>query len=69
MEKVDVKNLNYPIPIIKIKKLIDKGSKEINVVGTSQVSKENVSKLAASNGFALKIIRDGKDEWEVELSK
>lgn len=69
MDKVDVRGLSCPMPVIRVKKLIDKGSKEINVVGTSQVSKENVSKLAASNGFALKIIRDGKDEWEVELSK
>ncbi|HNX28562.1 MAG TPA: sulfurtransferase TusA family protein [Syntrophomonadaceae bacterium] len=69
MEKVDVRGLSCPMPVIKVKKLIDKGSNEITVTGTSQVSKENVSKLAVSNGYKLNITLDGKDEWEIELTK
>ncbi len=69
MEKIDVRGLSCPMPVIKVKQRIDQGSQAINVVGTSQVSKENVTKLAASNGFKLNIIRDGKDEWEMELTK
>ncbi len=69
MERIDVRGLSCPMPVIKVKKLIDQGSQEILVVGTSQVSKENVSKLANSNGFKLNIILDGKDEWEIKLVK
>lgn len=69
MERIDVRGLSCPMPVIKVKKLIDQGSLEILVVGTSQVSKENVSKLANSNGFKLNIILDGKDEWEIKLVK
>ncbi|NLB51621.1 MAG: SirA family protein [Syntrophomonadaceae bacterium] len=69
MEKIDVRGLSCPMPVIKVKKIIDQGSKEILVTGTSQVSKENVSKLALSQGYKLDIKVDGKDEWEIELTK
>lgn len=69
MEKIDVRGLSCPMPVIKVKKVIDQGSKEILVVGTSQVSKENVTKLALSQGYKLDIKVDGKDEWEMELTK
>lgn len=69
MEKIDVSGLSCPMPVIKVKKLMDQGSQAISVTGTSQVSKENVSKLAVSKGFKLNIIHDGKDEWEMELTK
>ena len=62
MEKIDVRGLSCPMPVIKVKKIIDQGSKEILVTGTSQVSKENVSKLALSQGYKLDIKVDGKDE-------
>lgn len=69
MEKVDVRGLSCPMPVIKTKKVIDQGVKELLVVGTSQVSKENVSKLAKSNGYQVNMKVDNKDEWEMELSK
>lgn len=69
MEKVDVRGLSCPMPVIKVKKIMDKGSNEISVTGTSQVSKENVSKLAVSQGYRINITVDGKDEWEMELTK
>lgn len=69
MEKIDVRGLSCPMPVIKVKKIMDKGSKEITVAGTSQVSKENVSKLAVLQGYKLNITVDGKDEWEMELTK
>lgn len=69
MEKVDVRGLSCPMPVIRTKKVIDQGAKQILVVGTTQVAKENVMKLAKSNGYAIKMNVDGKDEWEMELSK
>lgn len=69
MEKVDVRGLSCPMPVIKTKKVIDQGAKQILVVGTTQVSKENVMKLAKSNGYEVNMKIDNKDEWEMELNK
>lgn len=69
MEKVDVRGLSCPMPVIKTKKVIDQGVNQLLVVGTSQVSKENVSKLAKTNGYEVKTTVDNKDNWEMELSK
>lgn len=69
MEKVDVRGLSCPMPVLKTKKVIDSGAKEILVVGTSQVSKENVTKLAKSNGYEVVMKVDQKDSWEMELKK
>ncbi len=69
MEKVDVRGLSCPMPVIKTKKLMDKGVKELLVVGTSSVSKENVSKLARSSGYQVIMKVDAKNEWEMELKK
>lgn len=69
MEKVDVRGLSCPLPVIKTKKLIDQGVKQILVIGSSQVSLENVSKLAKSTGYNINIKKDHKNDWEIELSK
>ncbi|SHH15351.1 TusA-related sulfurtransferase [Thermosyntropha lipolytica DSM 11003] len=69
MEKVDVRGLSCPMPVLKTKKVIDSGAKEILVVGTSQVSKENVTKLARSHGYEVIMKVDQKDSWEMELRK
>ncbi len=69
MEKVDVRGLSCPIPVIKTKKLIDQGIGEILVIGSSQVSLENVSKLARSSGYIINVKANDKNAWEMELSK
>lgn len=69
MEKVDVRGLSCPMPVLKCKKAIDSGAKEILVTGTSQVSKENVSKLAKKEGFEVTLTVDARDEWEMNLKK
>ncbi|HAA08393.1 MAG: sulfurtransferase TusA family protein [Syntrophomonadaceae bacterium] len=69
MEKVDVSGLSCPMPVIRTKKVMDQGAEEILVVGTSQVSKENVSKLAVSQGYQVEMTVDAKDNWEMKLSK
>jgi len=68
MEKVDVRGLSCPMPVIKTKKAIDQGAQELLVLGTSQVSKENVLKLAKSQGYQAELIVDGKDNWEMKLT-
>ena len=69
MEKVDVRGLSCPLPVIKTKKIIDQGATEISVVGSTQVSLENVTKLARSKGYSIDIKKDQKNDWEIELKK
>lgn len=69
MERVDVRGLSCPLPVIKTKKIIDQGVNEIVVAGSTQVSLENVSKLARSKGYAINIKKYQKNDWEIELTK
>lgn len=69
MDKLDVRGLSCPVPVLRTKKAIDGGATELLIVGSSQVSKENVSKLAASQGFKVDIKVDDKDLWEMEIKK
>jgi len=69
MDKLDVRGLSCPVPVLRTKKAIDGGATEILIVGSSQVSKENVSKLAVSQGFTVNIKVDNKDLWEMEIKK
>ncbi len=69
MEKVDVRGLSCPLPVMKTKKLMDQGVNEILVVGSSQVALENVTKLARSAAYSINLKNDKKDAWELELSK
>ena len=43
MEKVDVRGLSCPMPVLKCKKAIDSGAKEILVTYQSKYLKENVT--------------------------
>lgn len=69
MDKLDVRGLSCPVPVLRTKKAIDAGAKELLITGSSQVSKENVSKLAVSQGFTVNIKADNKDLWEMEIKK
>lgn len=69
MDKLDVRGLSCPVPVLRTKKAIDAGAKELLITGSSQVSKENVSKLAVSQGFKVDIKVDSKDLWEMEIKK
>ncbi|MGS0765036.1 sulfurtransferase TusA family protein [Syntrophomonas curvata] len=69
MEKLDVRGLSCPVPVLRAKKAIDAGARELHILGSSQVSKENVSKLALSQGFAVDIKVDNKDLWEMVIRR
>lgn len=69
MEKIDVRGLSCPLPVIKVKKAIDNGAVEVQVLGNSNVSRENVSKLLNSQGFSLDLTRSDHEGWELEARK
>ena len=62
MIEVDARGFSCPIPVVKTKEALDKNPKEqVAVFVESDVSRENVSRLAKSNGYSVEIakIEDG----------
>ena len=54
MTEVDARGFSCPIPVVKTKKAMDENPEEIlTVLVETQVSKENVSRLAESRGYAV----------------
>ncbi len=62
MIEVDARGFSCPIPVVRTKKAINENPKEIiTVLVDDTTAKENVSRLAKSEGYSVKIeeIRDG----------
>jgi tRNA 2-thiouridine synthesizing protein A len=66
---VDARGLSCPMPVIRTKELMDMlGSGEIKVLLDEEVAKENVSRLATSQGFSVEVSEvDG--EYELVIRK
>ena len=55
MIEVDVRGFSCPIPVVRTKKAFDENPQQaIAVLTDSEVSKENVSRLAWSRGYSVK---------------
>ena len=68
MVEVDVRGFSCPIPVVKTKKAIEENPHEaITVLVESAVSKENVSRLAYSKGYAVKV-EETPDGYRLLLS-
>jgi len=62
MIEVDVRGFSCPIPVVRTKKAMDEKPEEmVTVLVESAVSKENVSRLAQSKGYSIRVeeIADG----------
>ena len=56
MIEVDVRGFSCPIPVVRAKKAIEENPKKILIVLVeTSVSKENVSRLAESQGYSVKV--------------
>lgn len=69
MDILDVRGLSCPIPVLKTKKAVEKGLTELEIIGSSKVSQENVSKFAASQGYKVEIKSAPADEWTIVITK
>ena len=68
MIEVDARGFSCPIPVVKTKKAIDDNPKEqIAVLVETEVSKENVSRLARSKGYSIEV-EEVSDEYRLVLS-
>ena len=55
MTEVDVRGYSCPIPVVKTKKAMDENPGDtLAVLIETQVSKENVSRLAEGRGYTVK---------------
>jgi len=62
MIEVDARGFSCPIPVVKTKKAIEENPKEqVAVLVETAVSRENVSRLAQSKGYSVKVegVEDG----------
>jgi tRNA 2-thiouridine synthesizing protein A len=60
--EVDVRGFSCPIPVVRTRKAIQENPKEeLTVLVESAVSKENVSRLAQSQGYPTRVeeVEDG----------
>jgi len=69
MDTLDVRGLSCPLPVLKTKKALEKGCQELEIIGNSKVSQENVSKFATSQGFTVKLVSEKPDEWKIIIDK
>lgn len=69
MDRLDVRGLSCPIPVVKTKQLVDQGITSFVVIGDSSVSRENISRFVQSQGYTLKFVKDDKNNWEMDVSK
>jgi tRNA 2-thiouridine synthesizing protein A len=54
MTEVDVRGFSCPIPVVKTKKAMEDNPKDVlTVLVETEVSKENVSRLAQSRGYSV----------------
>ena len=68
MIEVDARGFSCPIPVVKTKKAIDDNPKEqIAVLVETEVSKENVSRLAQSKGYSIEV-EEVSDEYRLVLT-
>ena len=62
MIEVDVRGFSCPIPVVRTQKAIKENPKEIlTVVTETGVTRENVSRLAQSKGYTVKVEEVGDD--------
>ncbi len=68
MIEVDVRGFSCPVPVVRAKKAMEENPAEpIGVLVESAVSKENVSRLAQSKGYSVRVV-DVEDGFRLVLS-
>ncbi|MFC1978847.1 sulfurtransferase TusA family protein [Chloroflexota bacterium] len=62
MIEVDARGYSCPIPVVKTRQTIDANPcAELSVIVDEEVAKENVSRLAQSNGYSVEAEKTGDD--------
>ena len=68
MIEVDVRGFSCPIPVVKTKQAMEANPKEtLTVLVETAVSRENVSRLAESQGYSIEVTETG-EEYRLTLT-
>jgi len=68
MTEVDARGLSCPIPVVKTKQAMESNPKdEITVLVDSNVSKENVTRLAKSKKYSVNTQTTAQEEYKLIL--
>ena len=68
MIEVDVRGFSCPIPVVRTRKAMEENpNEELIVLVESAVSKENVSRLAQSEGYSTQV-EETEDGFRLHLS-
>ncbi|MBT9159769.1 MAG: sulfurtransferase TusA family protein [Dehalococcoidia bacterium] len=68
MIEIDARGLSCPVPVVKTQKALDQNPGErLAVLVESEVSRENVSRLARSRGYSVKV-EPVPDGYRLELT-
>lgn len=66
--EVDVRGFSCPIPVVRTKKAIEENPKEeLTVLVETAVSRENVSRLAESQGYSVEV-EESSGEYRLVLT-
>ena len=67
MDTLDVRGLSCPIPVLKTKKALDQGQRQLQIIGTGNTAKENVTKFVHSQGLKVEVT-EAHGEWQLIIS-
>jgi len=69
MIQLDLRGLSCPIPVVKTKQAIDKNPGEaIAILLETAVARENISRLAASRKYSVKVETLAQEECKLFLT-
>ena len=69
MIQLDLRGLSCPIPVVKTKQAIDKNPGEaIGILLETAVARENISRLAASRKYSVKVETLAQEECKLFLT-
>jgi TusA-related sulfurtransferase len=69
MDRIDVRGLSCPQPVLETKKKIDaSGSGSFEVIADSGTARDNIIRMAGNNGWDVSVIENG-DEFVLTLKK
>lgn len=65
MKTIDVRGEGCPIPLVKAKKALDAGEKELEILTDNEISVQNLLKMAAHIGIKAESKTLGEDMYRV----
>ncbi|NLU50257.1 MAG: SirA family protein [Syntrophomonadaceae bacterium] len=69
MGNLDVRGLSCPLPVLRVKQALDAGETELDIVGDSAVSRENITRFVQNLGGAVEVVQADGNEWRLLVRK